>query len=153
MILIAHRGNTHGPNPKKENRPSYIREALNKYGVEIDIWLEDDQWWLGHDKPQYKCDEYFLWTTPGLWVHCKNDAALVEMSIRRINQQSTPVFFWHDVDTHVLTSHPAVIWTYPGKPLTELSICVLPEKANYKKSQLKKCLGICSDYIYKYKKL
>jgi hypothetical protein len=154
MILISHRGNTHGPNPKKENRPSYLLAALNKkYCVEIDLWREGGQWWLGHDEPQYIAQDTFLFLTPGLWIHCKNSEALVDLSIRRLNGASLPPFFWHETDTHAMTSHPGVLWTYPGKPLTNISICVLPEQAHYKKSELKKCLGVCSDYISKYKKL
>ena len=38
MKIISHRGNIRGPNPEKENRPSYIDCALgNGYDVEIDI--------------------------------------------------------------------------------------------------------------------
>ena len=55
MIFIAHRGNTRGPNPIKENRADYLFEALNQgYEIEIDIWYEDEQWWLGHDEPRWK---------------------------------------------------------------------------------------------------
>ena len=39
------------------------------------------------------------------------------------------------------------IWTYPGKKLTEKSICVLPEKNN---EIPKKAFGICSDYVVYY---
>ena len=34
MILIAHRGNTTGPNPARENTVAYIQEALDKLEVE-----------------------------------------------------------------------------------------------------------------------
>ena len=38
MILIAHRGNTIGPNIEKENHPDYIDEAIKKgFDVEVDI--------------------------------------------------------------------------------------------------------------------
>ena len=30
MILISHRGNTNGPNPRLENDPRYIFETLNQ---------------------------------------------------------------------------------------------------------------------------
>ena len=29
MILIAHRGNTSGPNPEKENNPQYVDKAID----------------------------------------------------------------------------------------------------------------------------
>ena len=55
--------------------------------------------------------------------------------------------FWHQEDDVTLTSK-GFMWTYPGKPLTDKSICVLPEKNN----QIpKKALGICSDCIVNYR--
>ena len=45
MILISHRGNLTGPNPKKENHPDYILNALREgYEVEIDVWFENDKY-------------------------------------------------------------------------------------------------------------
>jgi glycerophosphoryl diester phosphodiesterase len=44
MKLIAHRGNTEGPNPLEENKPEYIEEAIeNGFDVEIDIWFVHKQ--------------------------------------------------------------------------------------------------------------
>ena len=46
------------------------------------------------------------------------------------------------------------MWTYPGKQLTNNSVCVLPEldkKLNIKK--IKKCYGVCSDYIQEFKQI
>jgi glycerophosphoryl diester phosphodiesterase len=55
MILISHRGNLIGPNPLKENSLQYIQEALDKgFDVEIDIWLNDGVFYLGHDAIQYE---------------------------------------------------------------------------------------------------
>jgi len=34
MKLIAHRGNTDGPNPSEENNPEYIEEAIENAEVE-----------------------------------------------------------------------------------------------------------------------
>jgi len=152
MILISHRGNISGPNSKLENKPAYILEALNKkYQVEVDVWY-DNRWWLGHDEPQYKVEENFIFLTPSLWVHCKNAEALMACSMSKINGLISPTFFWHETDTYALVSN-GLLWTYPCKPLVELSICVMPERGNYTKKQLKKCFGICSDHIEDYKNL
>ena len=60
MILISHRGNLNGKTDD-ENKPKYIEQALNQgFDVEIDVWYIDNQFWLGHDKPQYKISEGFL---------------------------------------------------------------------------------------------
>ena len=56
-------------------------------------------------------------------------------------------YFWHQEDDYTITSK-GYIWTYPGKKILPKSICVLPERVNYKKID---CLGICSDFIGKYK--
>ena len=48
----------------------------------------------------------------------------------------------------LLTLTSRLYWTYPGNKLFENSICVLPEKSDYKSFF---CKGICSDYILKYK--
>ena len=41
MILISHRGNIEGKQPKLENKPEYISKALELgYNVEIDIWYK-----------------------------------------------------------------------------------------------------------------
>ena len=153
MVLISHRGNIDGPNPELENKPMYVLEALNKkYGVEVDVWFDAGCWWLGHDKPEYKVEDSFIFLTPNLWVHCKNADALVALSVSRMNSLITPMFFWHESDTHALVSN-GVLWTFPGKPLTEISICVKPEIASYSEKDLRGCLGICSDWIGKYKHL
>ena len=57
MILIAHRGNTSGRKKELENKPEYITDTLQKgYDVEVDVWSIDKQFYLGHDKPQYKIE-------------------------------------------------------------------------------------------------
>jgi glycerophosphoryl diester phosphodiesterase len=54
MKLIAHRGNINGPNPLRENSIDYIEEAISEgFDVEIDLRVEDNQCYLGHDDPQY----------------------------------------------------------------------------------------------------
>ena len=142
MILISHRGNISGPNLDKENRPEYIQQALNEgYNVEIDVWYQDQGWFLGHDKPQHLINIEYL-KKSNIWCHAKNLEALYRMS-----HYDGLIYFWHENDTATLTSN-GYIWTYPGKSLTPLSIAVLPETNNTNISQ---AAGVCSDFIYKYK--
>ena len=50
MKLIAHRGNTHGPDEGKENNPDYIDKCLSEgYDAEIDVRYDH----LGHAKNTY----------------------------------------------------------------------------------------------------
>ena len=63
MKLIAHRGNTEGPNPLEENKPEYIEQAIeNGFDVEIDIWYitQTKQFFLGHNKPEYLITLFWL---------------------------------------------------------------------------------------------
>lgn len=144
MIFIAHRGNLEGPNKDKENHPDYIDDAIDlKFDVEIDLWLVNNQYVLGHDEPQYDVDmEWLMRRTESLWIHCKNLEAMSALDARYFN------FFWHENDTVVLTSH-AHIWAFPGKQPIKNSIAVMPEIHNDK---LDLCKGICTDYVLKYKK-
>ena len=141
MILISHRGNLDGKNEKFENHPEYILEAKKKgFEVEIDVWFQNNNFYLGHDKPQYKIDQNFL-EDEKFWCHAKSPKALFELS--KINCH----YFWHDTDDYTITNK-GYIWIYPNKPLLKNGICVLPEKATYDNLN---CKGICSDFIQKYK--
>jgi hypothetical protein len=53
--FISHRGNLHGPDPKLENKPPHIIEALNiGFDVEVDVFFRNKKFYLGHDHPQYE---------------------------------------------------------------------------------------------------
>ena len=141
MILISHRGNLDGKNEKLENHPNYIQVAKKKgFDVEIDVWFQNNNFYLGHDKPQYKIDQNFL-EDEKFWCHAKSPEALYELS--KINCH----YFWHDTDDYTITNK-GYIWIYPNKPLLKNGICVLPEEATYDNLN---CKGICSDFIVKYK--
>ena len=142
MKLISHRGNLNGKISNEENSPKYILNALNEgFDVEIDVWYKDNNFFLGHDEPEFLIKAEFL-ENKKLWCHAKNLDALLNLS--KINS----IYFWHQEDDYTLTSN-GYIWTYPGKELTLNSICVLPEKFN--KREVNKCYGICSDFILRYK--
>ena len=141
MILISHRGNINGRIEETENRPDYIEDTIKLgFNVEIDVWFQNMQFYLGHDKPQYKVDYKFL-VNEKLWCHAKNIDALLEMKKYAIH------YFWHEEDTVALTSKN-YIWAYPGRQPIKRSIAVMPELNN---DNIDQCIGICSDYILKYK--
>ena len=141
MILISHRGNLNGVNSINENDPSYLLSALNKgFDVEVDVRFENSKFYLGHDYSQYEINKEFL-INPHIWCHAKTHEAL--NALHNINAH----YFWHQEDDYTITSK-GFIWTYPSKKLLSNSICVLPETTSYKSFE---CLGICSDFIEKYK--
>jgi hypothetical protein len=146
MILISHRGNISGPNPKKENHPEYILTALQAgYDVEIDVWFENGKFMLGHDEPQYEFPfELLDKNYSRLWIHCKNMDALsvlnnLDSSGNKVN------YFMHESDLGVLTSK-GYIWS---TNLFNRGILVMPEAFN--REPIETTLGVCSDYIEKYK--
>lgn len=142
MKLIAHRALYKGPNPEMENSPNQIVTALNRgFDAEIDVWLIDGKWWLGHDGPSFFVTRLFL-DTPGLWLHCKNLEAFEALSETKLN------CFWHQEDDFTLT-RSGHIWTYPGKPLTKRSVMVQPEwNADWRETIGSiSCFGICSKFV------
>lgn len=143
ITVIAHRGNIDGPNPEKENSPTYVDTAIAAgFDVEIDLWLVDDQLALGHDAPQYAVDLTWLEERyPKLWIHCKNLAALEYM-----DQTWLFNYFWHEHDTLTLTSRRD-IWVYPGRQPVQDSIAVMPEIHN---DDVSRCRGVCTDYPKRY---
>ena len=144
MLLISHRGNIKGVNPKLENSPSYITNALNEgFDVEVDVFYENSKIYLGHDAPQYEVDENFI-KNKKIWCHAKTIEAMFFLS--KINC----IYYWHQNDDITLTSN-GYFWTFPGKQLTSNSIAVLPERfENFVLN--KNVAGICSDFITKYLK-
>lgn len=139
--LIAHRGNTNGPDKNNENTQKYIINTINNgYDCEIDIWKIDDKLFLGHDEPTYETDIQFLTKySDKLWIHCKNIQALSYLnSIDILN------VFWHENDQYTLTSKK-IIWSYPTSEILENCIIVMPELNNFNINS--KCIGICSDFV------
>ena len=141
MYLISHRGNVDGIIKDDENKPEYIDKALkNGFEVEVDVRFNNNKFFLGHDFDQYEIDKEFLMDKK-IWCHAKTREALIAL------QEIGAHYFWHQEDDYTITSK-GYIWTYPGKKLFSKSICVLPEIANYKEIN---CMGICSDFIERYK--
>ena len=146
MILISHRGNINGKDESKENKPSYIVDAIRKgYNVEVDFWYDNGKFVLGHDEPQYSIpidfiENYYRY----LWIHCKNHDALSKLvEIDRGGVYFN--YFWHDTDDVIITSK-GYMWANPGIYI-EGSIAVMPE---YKKDKIEGRLGVCSDFIINY---
>lgn len=145
MYLISHRGNLNGIDPELENSPDYINEALDLgFDCEIDLWLNEKGFFLGHDGPQYPIDMDWLQDRKEhLWIHGKNIQVIDYLSR---TYGSSLNYFWHQTDDITLTSK-LFLWTYPGKPLFENSIAVMSGQEVIETS----CIaGVCSDYIKHY---
>ena len=139
MKLISHRGNLEGPDLRYENNPVYVKDAMSaRFEVEIDVRSINGNYFLGHDEPNFCVKESFL-ENPSLWCHAKNGEAL-----QRMLQNQNIHCFWHQKDKYTVTSK-GIVWVFPSEVLLKNSVCVLPE-LGYNKL-IKKCHGICSDYI------
>jgi hypothetical protein len=144
MIYISHRGNLSSIDSSLENSPIYIEKALQQnFYVEIDLWMQNNKLYLGHDLPQYQIEKTFL-DNKYFFVHCKNHEALHFMSNEKLDCE----YFWHQDDKYTLTSKNK-IWVHPSAKLLKDSICVLPELS--RTEDLSLCYGICSDYIMRYR--
>jgi len=142
MILIAHRGNVHGPQAEMENRPDYIDASITAgYDVEIDVWQTESGYFLGHDEPQYKVDlEFLLGRSENLWIHTKNLQALESLLSKSLH------VFWHQEDDYTLTSK-GIIWTYPGTVYGEEAVIVCKDLETTLLGASTVVQGICSDYV------
>jgi beta-phosphoglucomutase-like phosphatase (HAD superfamily) len=144
MFLISHRGNINGKQIEFENKPEYLLQSISKgFHVETDLWVINNKLYLGHDNPEYEINiEFLLDIKDKLFCHCKNIDALFYL----INNYPQIECFYHDNDECTLTSHNH-LWTFPGKKLTPLSICVMPEYVNQHPTP---CYGVCTDTPSKY---
>lgn len=144
MKLISHRGNMVGPNPSRENSPSYIDAAISAgYEVEVDINYDNGRFYLGHDTLDYQISEKWMQNrNNNLWFHCKNlDAA------KELCELSDFKFFCHSKDTFVLTSTNH-IWVH-DLSMNINKVCIIPllskeDLSNYEKNIV---YAICTDYI------
>jgi hypothetical protein len=142
MIKISHRGNYKGKDTFRENTSSYIEEAIALgYDVEVDVWLLEGKWYLGHDMPREEIDISFL-ERHQIWTHAKDLQGYVSL----YNNPKVHVF-WHKDDDFAITSKGikwcnAGVLTYDGIMVLPESDCEIFRKIHW---QVIKPLGICSD--------
>jgi hypothetical protein len=140
MIKIAHRGNLKGP-CADENKPEHlIRAAALGFFVEVDVWKIDNDWFTGHDEPQYQVDFDFL-NNAKFYLHCKNLESLTFLTRKLVRCD----FFAHDKDDWVLTDK-GQIWTLPWKEVGHNSIIVdFRNKIDWR--EYDGIYGVCADYF------
>ena len=119
LRFISRRGNLEGPDAALENNPDHVCTALAAgFDVEVDAWADAaGAWALGTSGPQHPVPYSFL-LQPGLWVHCRNGAAL-----RALRADARIHSFWHGEDDYALTSR-ALIWAGPGSELDSKTVAV-----------------------------
>ena len=154
MLVIAHRGNSAGPNKETENHPDTIDRVYHQYGFhsEIDLWKTEKGLFLGHDYPQYAVDTGWLHLRSTLlWIHCKNIAAFAMFQNHPYKNDFN--WFWHEDDAYTLTSK-GYIWAYPGRKMPDRgpynAIAVMPEVTSMQHRDLINFSGVCTDYGVNY---
>lgn len=160
MLLISHRGNISGRNPRRENTISYIQEAVDLgYMVECDLWVSENKLYLDHscamiggcaEKIFYSfknppiTDDFLKGNATALLIHCKNNEALSFCQGKVLN------YFYHSNDAFTVSSFGFPI-AHSNQKAVEKTICMLPETHGLSKESIKDCFGICSDIISFYK--
>lgn len=148
--LIAHRGNIFGPNKARENSPSYIDEAIAAgFDVEIDVTIQDNKLYLGHDTPDHLVTIDWLYHRKDkLYIHCKDFAALRFFAVDKYSDFFH--FFTHSDDNYTLTSK-GIIWAHPSAAEIKDTIYVIQGQLdiNFLENFVisNQPLGICSDYV------
>ena len=136
MKSISHRGNLVGSSDY-ENDPNQIKAVLNMgYDCEVDLWVKNSKYYLGHDEPTHEVKRSFL-QQRGLWIHCKNLQALEQVP-------SKTNYFWHQNDNFTLTSRE-YIWTFPEKNVGKKSV-IVDNSPDWREKKYN-CFAVCSDYI------
>ena len=132
-----------------ENSPDTLNKRYNEqYYVECDIWYQNDNWYLGHDTPEFLIDiEDFLKIKTRI-IHAKDGYTFAKL-IKYCNERGYDnEIFYHTTEDYVLTSSKNII-AYPGKYLHKNTICMMPENMNRDLSEKEKnnIIAICSDLL------
>jgi hypothetical protein len=145
MNIISHRGNINGPTPEKENRPSYIDCAIALgYDVEVDLRFVNENFWLGHDEPQYKIEETWMkLRKEKIWFHCKD----IDSALMLIKMNCDFKYFCHTQDDYVITSTNN-LWVHDlTKTINNNCIIPLLNEEDIINYENKEPYAICTDYV------
>jgi hypothetical protein len=143
---ICHRGNLSGPVKELENNFGVlIQRSIQGQRAEVDVWYHENNLWLGHDKPEYKITLDWLASCKRRLIHAKDGKTFVYLLQEAGKRALDLHIFYHTDEDYVLTNKGIVI-CYPGKPLLEGSLCMMPERAHYTAEDLQKTFQICTDF-------
>ena len=145
MKFISHRGNINGVNFEFENNPKYIDSAIDKgYDVEIDIRLNENKLFLGHDEPQYQVSvEWLLERKENLWIHSKDFLSLTLLI--GLHNNPLKVFFHQNEDYTIISD--LHIWSHNLSKIDNRCIIPLLSKHEIENWVPTNVYGVCSDYI------
>ena len=145
MKIISHRGNIRGPMPDQENRPSYIDCAiLGGFDVEVDVRFINDEFWLGHNTPDYLISPKWIEKRiDSLWFHCKNIEAAQQLNEIHPNVK----YFCHTLESYVSTN-TGLLWVHDTSlPLNEKCIVPLLKESDIINYDNNIVHAVCTDYV------
>ena len=147
MIIIAHRGNLHGPSADTENSLPKINAALDAgYDVECDVWwFPETGFWLGHDRPEQQVAVELL-RHPRMWCHAKRPSALMKML------DDGRIHCFHHLQEEVALTSQGFLWTLPQHVIWfgQRSVCMLPGKPLMFLHPAS-CYAVCTDFAELYR--
>jgi hypothetical protein len=141
MIIVAHRGNLDGPDSCNHNIEKLHKAIQAGFYVELDLWLKDGKYYLGHDKPEQQIT-LAEFDHPQVFFHLKN------LFLPTLN--FADAFAIHQ-DNYALTLR-GKLWCNYGAGFVENSIVCAPELVGANQSlneflyEHKNAWGICTDY-------
>lgn len=153
--LIAHRGLLHGPSIELENNIKNIENNIKKYPQiinELDIWVDSDLIYIGHDKTNQHVDlEVLHEYSKNLILHIKGIDFSSIKSINLLNSIREGFHFFSHQDDDFTITNKGWVWSHPRRGFVKNTICVLPEKIMeldlaVKSFEFKQLCGVCSDY-------
>ena len=101
---IAHRALTAGPDDEKENNIQTIRSRCEQgLSSEIDIWVHNGEFWIGHDAPREPVTLEFL-TSEFLWIHAKHGEAFYKLQALSNEMGLGLRIFYHTQEHYALTT-------------------------------------------------
>tara|TARA_B100000900_G_C20243996_1_gene579143 strand:+ start:178 stop:648 length:471 start_codon:yes stop_codon:yes gene_type:complete len=142
MKFISHRGNTKGINKSKENSKQYVQEAISKgFDVEVDLWGQNDNLFLGHENAKFKVDfDWLIQRKENLWIHCKNFNSMYLLL------NSDLRFFFHEKEDYNLVSDKH-IWAHNFSEINNSCIIPLLTKDEALNWKFQNVYGVCSDFV------
>lgn len=101
---IAHRALTAGADHEKENNIQTIRSRCEQgLPSEIDIWVQNGEFWIGHDAPREPVTLEFL-TSEFLWIHAKHGEAFYKLQALSNEMGLGLRIFYHTQEHYALTT-------------------------------------------------
>ncbi len=145
-LHIYHRGNSRGA-PTVENNPRHLSTLVGAgHHVEVDVWIRDGVFCVGHDRPEHPVSLSWLEAlAPRALIHCKDGATFVGLRAMFAERGIAADLFYHTTEDYALSTGGKII-VYPGKEVFPNCLSMMPESVN-RDPIAETCAEICSDKL------